>query len=524
MSIYSKNESGTRAFRSRFNLSFRKLFDLRFGEIVVAFAKFILPGDIWKIGANTLIRYQPMLSPTFTRSWARMRYFFVPLRLVEEHIEEIITGSKNGKLINTQLPVCKDVFGDVIDSDYHVYKWSILDYFGLPVGDYKNTHTNASMMAQYWLKAYYRCIFDYYIDENLTANSDDFDTFCSKHLDSGSHMYPQFARLHKDYFTSSLPWQLKGTTPTFDFPDAYVDFSDAVVNPSSSSNFVDVQVTESKFQPSSEFHTGSSKESLIRALNTNNLRNVAFNMDDIRTLSAQTRVFERLARCGSRYTEYLHSNFGTAPADGTLQRAQYLGGWTQPIVTTEVVQTGGSSDGSVGTLRGHGISNAGNKIRPFVAKEFGVLLGLMDIMPELQYTQGIDREFTYKSRFDFFNPSFQHLSEQEVRNGELFFTNDGKNDDTFGFQAIYNELRSSRDLVVGDMRDTLSYWNQAITFSERPNLNDSFIDSESYLSSFNKPFNVNGTDARPIIVDLYNLCDVYRPMVRYGTPGLIDHL
>lgn len=519
MSIYSKNESGTRAFRSRFNLSHRKLFDLRYGEIVPAFAKFILPGDVWKIGANTLIRYQPMLSPTLTRSWARMRYFFVPLRLVEEHIEEVITGSKNGKLINTQLPVCKDVFGNVNDSDYHVYKWSILDYFGLPVGDYKNTHKNASMMAQYWLKAYYRCIFDYYIDENLTHNSDNFDTFCSKFLDSGKHMYPQFARLHKDYFTSSLPWQLKGITPTFDFPGAHADFFDAVGNGTYEGS---IGVTPNNtIGNDTDYHISNK---VLAALNKNTIEGVSFDMDDIRALAAQTRVFERLARCGSRYTEYLHSNFGTAPADGTLQRAQYLGGWTQPIVTTEVVQTGGSTDGSVGTLRGHGISNAGNKIRPFVAKEFGVILGLMDVMPELQYTQGIDREFTYKSRFDFFNPSFQHLAEQEVRNGELYFSTDGKNDDTFGFQAIYNELRSSRDMVVGDMRDTLSYWNQAITFSQRPNLNDSFIDSESYLSSFNKPFNVNGTNARPIIVDLYNLCDVYRPMVRYGTPGLIDHL
>lgn len=521
MSIYSKNESGTRAFRSRFNLSHRKLFDLRYGEIVPAFAKFVLPGDVWKIGANTLIRYQPMLSPSLTRSWARMRYFFVPLRLVEEHIEEIITGSKNGRLIDTQLPVCKDVFADVRDSDYHVYKWSILDYFGLPVGDYQTTHTNSSMMAQYWLKAYLRCIYDYYIDENLTENSEDFDTFASVYLNSGSHMYPHFSRLHKDYFTSSLPWQLKGSTPTFEFTDAYADFSAAVgsTQPNTSGS---VSVGQNSVLSAAN---GSMDSVLLAAFNKNSIQNATFNMDDIRTLSAETRVFERLARCGSRYTEYLHSNFGTAPADGTLQRAQYLGGWTQPIVVTEVVQSGGSSDGSVGTLRGHGISNGGNKIRPFVSKEFGVILGLLDVMPELQYTQGIDREFTYKSRFDFFNPSFQHLSEQEVRNGELYFSStDGKNDDTFGFQAIYNELRSSRDMVVGDMRDTLSYWNQAITFSERPNLNDSFIDSESYLTSFNKPFNVNGTDARPIIVDLYNLCDVYRPMVRYGTPGLIDHL
>ena len=77
-------------------------------------------------------------------------------------------------------------------------------------------------------------------------------------------------------------------------------------------------------------------------------------------------------------------------------------------------------------MRGHGISNGGNHIRPFVANEFGMLFGLMDICPEVQYTQVINRELTYKARFDFFNPTFQHLSEQEVRNGELYIEDELK--------------------------------------------------------------------------------------------------
>lgn len=104
MSIYSFNESGTRMFRSRLDIGYRKLFDMDFARLVPFCCKFILPGDVGKIGAECFIRYQPTLAPPLTRSWARLRWFFVPLRLIESNAEKIITGSENGRLITTELP------------------------------------------------------------------------------------------------------------------------------------------------------------------------------------------------------------------------------------------------------------------------------------------------------------------------------------------------------------------------------------------------------------------------------------
>lgn len=533
MSIYSVNETGTKAYRTRFNLSFRKLLDCDFAKIIPVLAKFCIPNDVWKIGADMLIRYQPTMAPPLTRAWARVRYFFVPLRLVEENCEQIITGSKEGKLIETELPTFEKAFDKVsTPSGYTVSKHSFWDYMGIPSLDYKNIKNDKSIPTAYWLKGYLRCFFDYYRDENLYPNND-FNTIVKAALQRGGLYELESPSLHKDYFTSSLPWQLKGTTPMIEISGGSADFTNSILPNANEIPGYAIGVTEAGNDPKLGKYnervdtspTIINSSQLLQALNNNVISGVgSISMDDLRTMAAQTRIFERLARCGSRYTEYLRANFGISPADGTLQRAQYLGGFKQPIVTTEVVQTGGNDSLEVGTLRGHGISHGGNTIKPFVCKEFGMLFGLLDIMPELQYTQGIDRELTYDSRFDFFNPSFQHLSEQEVRNGELFISNtDGKNDAVFGYQAIYNELRTSRDLVVGDMRDTLSYWTQAIKFNSRPNLNYAFIKAESYISNFHEPFTVqNG--ALPMIVDFGNILDVYRPMVKYGTPGLVDHL
>lgn len=106
-------------------------------------------------------------------------------------------------------------------------------------------------------------------------------------------------------------------------------------------------------------------------------------------------------RCGSRYVEYLMSNFGIAPADETLQRVQYLGGFKQSVVTSEVLQTGTDSSNPVGTQRGHSISAGGNSLGTHKFKEFGLLYVTLSVMPKAQYTQGCNRKYGLVERFDF---------------------------------------------------------------------------------------------------------------------------
>lgn len=565
MSIYTKAESGSKVYRSRFNINERKILDADYYTLYPVMAKFCLPGDIWKLNINALIRYQPMLAPSLTPVNARFRAFFVPLRLVEENTELIITGSKDGHYDSSvEIPAFNSVASlfDTIEGDNNkeIKKGSLLDImFGMPVGNYANISDadKAAMPAEYWVKGFCRLWWDYYRDENLFAIADFNELYGlyanewhTWRLALNARDNPLSVFLPKDYFTSSLPWQLKGIAPvvpiqgtgTVSFNQVNTGYPFVTVGGTPYASTQDIYAHANTYSggdahrvalgtPSGDgvANTLDISSDYLNSMGANASMNVGgFSADELRAMMAQTRIFERLARTGSRYTEYLRANFNTSPSDGTLQRAQYLGGFRIPIVTTEVVQTAGATTSSggnspVGTLRGHGISNGGDTIAPYHVKEFGMLYVTMDIRPKTQYTQGIPREYTYKSRFDFFNPSFQHLSEQEVRNGEVYFDlSDGKNSDTFGFQAYANELRTGKDMIVGDMRDTLAYWQQAIDFPSRPNLNEAFIKGTVYAQSWHKPFAV--TDGNPMVVDFGCHCDVYRPMVRYGTPGLVDHL
>ena len=541
MSIYSSVESGTSWVRSRFtkSISYGIQYDAQFGKLVPVLRKFCLPGDVWRIGGQCLVRLQPMVSPPMNRMIFKIRYFFIPLRLVEDNAELVITGSRDGHLYNGTLPALNNIFTNADTNKtadaYKITKHTLLDYFGCQTGDYTNFSTDECLPAQYWPKSYLRCIWDYYDDENigyLHQTYTDFDAYMTDAMKYGGQIGIESVSLPKDYFTSSLPWQLKGVAPviqvgtigsfTPNYNGNFIDHVDSITGYHIAANALTAYPPFRTTNPDSSEVNRKINE-LLNQPQTVNITQLGFTTADERIMNAQTRIFERAARCGSRYTEYLRSNFGTAPADDTLQRAQYLGGWKLPIVTTEVLQTAPGTD-PVGTMRGHGITNGGNTINTFHCKEFGIILGLAHVLPEIKYSTGCPREMSYKRRFEFFNPSFQHLSEQEVRNGELWIGSDGKNDDTFGFQAYANELRTSQNIVVGDMRGSLNYWNQCIDFNSRPNLNYGFIGSSNHLANFNKPFAVSGSDAYPLIIDFYNNLDVYRPMVRYATPGLTDHL
>ena len=545
MGIFSKADSGVKDYHSFFPLKERVICDMDIGRVVPIYADFCLPGDIRHMNQEVFIRTQAMLAPLLTNLNCRLRAWFVPLRLIDENTELIITGSKNGKYDkNTVIPSFPGIFDDA--TDYEVIKYSVLDYMmSMPIGDYANTKTNNGLPAQYWLKAYERIKFDWYRDENLCPY-DDFDDYWDTLKTAPGKVLPFYANWSKDYFTSALLEQQKGPAPTFDFsiinPDDLSTFfginaiknygASSVTLPAYSSPLVPRTVVDSVVNTTSAAKTLASGDELSikneldsdpgyffydsgtpanRLIPGVDLRSVASTLDvaDLRAVTQLERILERLNRTGSRYTEYLYSNFGIAPRDETLQRVQFLGSYKQPIVVSQVEQTAEDGTTPVGTLRGKGISLERGGFPTFHCKEFGVLYITMEVMPKATYTQGIRKKYTIKNRYDFFNRSFQFLSEDLITNSEIYWEFDSSktlddgtpiNNGPFGFTEMYNYLRTTMDRVAGDMRYTQSYWLMARYFSETPVLSEKFIEAQD-SAAFAAPFAV--TSMPPLIVEFY---------------------
>lgn len=576
MSLFSQADSARFPYKSGFNLSYEKDTDIEFGKLNILNAEFICPGDIVHASENILLRFQAQIAPFFTPVTATIRNWFVPLRLIEENTEWIITGSKNGKIIKengaeVEIPTFDKLFDyekSNVSGHHKIKVGGIVEQmFGLPTKradgttdlDYSGIADQKIIPALYWVKAYYRIWFDYYRDENL-FEYEDFDDWWSAVLAEGKIGQQDLLPVNwkKDYLMSALYSQQKGiapalnpflTSPAYSVPVSLIGDEQTVVSGKSYEEAFGVKASTGdkplygvagsdgnghKLLPYISAVTGTTFSDSAESgytlsgigVNTRDFQ-AGFNATELRLLFAQQKIFERLMRCGSRYVEYLMANFGIAPADETLQRVQYLGGFKQPVVTSEVLQTGTDSSNPVGTQRGHSISAGGNSLGKNFFKEFGVMITTISVMPKAIYAQGINRKYGLVERFDFPNPSFQFLSEDEVLNGEIFTdidTDSGGNylnDKTFGFQEMYAWLKSNRDMVCGNLRGSESYWTMLRWFSLRPHLNEATITSVNDATNFSRPFAV--TDKPPIIMRAGNVVHMWRNFAKYGTPGLLDH-
>ena len=218
MSLYSTVDPGTKIFTSRFtkSISYNIQMDMQFGRLYPFFRKFCMAGDVWKIAGQCLIRLQPLQSPPMNRMKLKVRYFFVPLRLVEPNTELVITGSEDGHLYGSTLPKFDNLFAKAdtnVDPDcYKIKKHSFWDYMGCQIGDYSTIKNDSCLPAAYWRKAFDRIYWDYYDDENIGyyhSNYADFDAFEEAIQKYGGASLCGSVSLPKDYFTSCLPWQLK---------------------------------------------------------------------------------------------------------------------------------------------------------------------------------------------------------------------------------------------------------------------------------------------------------------------------
>ena len=300
------NLSGLRIKRSRFNLSHRKIFDARYYQAIPILYYFGLPGDVVTLGANIFVRSMPMLAPLMNKNEIDVRYFCVPLRLVEKNFEKVVTGSSDGKILSSvpSLPKWNDS-----SNGYHgtnkISKYSFFDYLGVPVGAINSDFP----VCNYVPKAFSRIIWDYYRDENLNTESsyEDFEAYYHDYiLNIGYYDYGlDSTNLQKNYFTSALPWQLKGEIPTFTFDvSGFADFSNAVVDDGNYLSTVGNLSLYQRMEPNAKGGLGASKEgenpfvhrtALVQTLNQNelNFEGLSVNASQLRSMFAETRIMER---------------------------------------------------------------------------------------------------------------------------------------------------------------------------------------------------------------------------------------
>ena len=81
---------------SVFDLSYEKKFTCDMAQLIPVMCDEVVPGDIFQIGAQAVIRFQPLVAPILHEVNMYVHYFFVPYRLLWDDWEDFISGGVDG--------------------------------------------------------------------------------------------------------------------------------------------------------------------------------------------------------------------------------------------------------------------------------------------------------------------------------------------------------------------------------------------------------------------------------------------
>lgn len=527
-SVFSK-VGGAHPRRNKFNLSFSVQTTADMGILYPAgMPQMLVPGDSIKVGHEVVAQMQALKSPMFADISIYFYDFFVPFRLLWDDWETFITRGKSGDE-TPPLPKFKHVsYKNFYASSCSGTLW---DYFGFPVSSDStvNIPENDRPLDFPW-RAYWFIWNEYFRDENLMDEVD----FKNKYSERVS---PARVCWGRDYFTSTLPFQQRGTPVAIPVVSTGINTDFEVSNDTFDSDFSFTRVNAFSKDGGSGVVIGRGQpdylsadvvnEAFSKHLHLNDIS--AADVSELRFMFQVQKFMERSARAGNRYTEFLRANFGTSPRDERLQRPEFIGGTRSPILIQQVLQTSQTNGETtpIATKYGQGMTADSNYSGKYYATEYGVYMPLFVIRPKTSYCQGINRQWIKDTSFDFFNPLFQNLSEQEVFEEEIYASSESHNAnhtgnrDIFGFQGRYNEMRHNQNLLTGLMRGdkTYNYWNLGRWFGAAPKLNRSFLECNPSKRGF-----IVTDDSMPgFILHIGHRIKALRPLVYMAEPGLIDH-
>ena len=421
---------------------------------------------------------------------------------------------------------------------------SLQDYMGLPTVGQVTAGQTVSHCA-FWLRAYNLIWNDWFRDENL-QNSAVVDMGDGPDSSPATNYVLKRRGKRHDYFTGCLPWPQKGGTavslplgtsaPVKTSASAQVTGAQSGMMMSftsgalpSAGKYASIGAGGNMFQDST--NSGVSQGNVY----PNNLyadlsAATAATINQLRQSFQIQKLLERDARGGTRYTEIVRAHFGVISPDARLQRPEYLGGGSSPIVINPVAQTSGTSaSGTVtplATLGGIGTTVAHKHGFTQSFTEHGVIIGLVSVRADLTYQQGLERMWSRSTRYDFYFPAFAALGEQAVLNKEIYITgNSTQDNNVFGYQERWAEYRYKPSKITGLFRSTsagtIDAWHLAQKFTSLPTLNDTFISDTPPVS---RVVAVGAAaNGQQFLFDSFFDCKTVRPMPLYSVPGLIDH-
>lgn len=497
--------------RSSFDLSSKKLFTAKVGEILPCYWQIAIPNNKYRISSDWFTRTVPVNTAAYTRIKEYYDFYAVPLRLISRALPQAFTqmtdymtsaasNTANTEALtsvpNTTLNLIslsfqavngKDVFDDaglpyvygaskILDmlgygsflSSSNTAKAAITkSYLGLDsVSDASNplVYSVSQTVNLLPLLAYQKIYYDFFSESQwekhlaYAYNVDYWDGKSQLTL-APEMMQLRYSNYPKDYFMGILPSSQYGGVAVL--PSSYR----STASPST------VVAYTADAPSTSAYVVNPASSTAITAVGTyTGQRNLNINSDlsalSLRATEYLQRWKEVVQFASKDYSDQMRAQFGIKAPEYMGNHAHYIGGWSNVININEVLNTNLESDGSQAVIAGKGVSSASGHVLTYdCGAEHQVIMCVYHAVPMVDWNlTGQNPQLTVTAITDFPQPAFDQLGMQAVPSLNLQNNPSRSVSGSIGYNLRYWQWKSNIDTVHAAFRSGMAYqsWSAPI--------------------------------------------------------------
>lgn len=499
--------------RSSFDLSSKKLFTAKVGEILPVYWQIAIPGSKYRISSDWFTRTVPVNTAAYTRIKEYYDFYAVPLRLIcralpqaftqmSDYMTSAISNSDNTPqlsqvpyvsqaLLSTYLQAanandqtntrddaglplvygsCKLLdmlgYGSIIATSNTGKAAITKDYLGLDkLSDGVNplVYESSQIVNALPFLAYQKVYFDFFSNSQWEkhlayAYNVDYWNGSSSIALSADMLKLRYANYPKDYFMGMLPNSQYGS----------VAFLQAL-DKSLPTNVVLARATDGISNSSVRNVPGGNSVQTTSTNSTNSDRLLRVNTDLSALSIRATEYLQRwkeVAQFSSKdYSDQMAARFGVKAPEYMGNHAHFIGGWSSVININEVVNTNLDTVDSQASIAGKGVSStSGHTLTYDCGAEHQVIICVYHAVPLLDWDlTGQAPQLTVTSITDFPEPAFDQLGMQVVPARNLQ-NNPGLSvsaSSALGYNLRYWQWKSCIDTVHAGFRKGTAYQSWA---------------------------------------------------------------